>query len=173
MDRYNEDGELDPLGTFDENGDEIDPETLRKEQNRVGFQQRKLTKENESLKAQLEQIQRERAFEKAGIDPADEKAAYFVKGYDGDLTPEAVKAEAVKIGLIAAEAAPEAPAETPDGQAALGAQQRIIDAAAGATTPLTGLQGMAQEQQEAYEKGGTPALLDVLRKQGLPIADGG
>lgn len=173
MDRYNEDGELDPKGTFDENGDEIDPEVLRKEQNREGFQQRKLTKENEALKTQLAQIQKERAFEKAGIDPDDPKASYFVKGYEGDLTAEAVKAEAVKVGILAAETPAEAPAETPDGQAALGAQQRIIDAAAGAVTPLTGLQGMAQEQQDAFEKGGTPALLDVLRKQGIPVSDSG
>jgi hypothetical protein len=40
------------------------------------------------------------AFAKAGIDPASPQAKYFVKGYDGDLTPEAIRAAAEEAQLI-------------------------------------------------------------------------
>jgi hypothetical protein len=45
---------------------------------------------------------RELAFVKAGVNPADKKAAYFIKGYDGDLTPDAIKAAAEDAGFLEA-----------------------------------------------------------------------
>lgn len=52
------------------------------------------------LQEQLEDQQRENAFLKAGIDPEDPKAKYFVAGYDGELETEAIQAEAETIGLV-------------------------------------------------------------------------
>ena len=175
MDRYNDDGVLDPDGIYDENGDEIPADVLTKEKNREGFQLRKANNQIKTLTEQLAAISRERAFEKAGIDPADAKFTYFVKGYDGELTPEAVKAEAVKIGLLEAEVVSD-PLTDPANAAALAAQQKIADASAGAGTPQTGIQALQQEQLDAWKSGdgnNTAALLQVLAKQGIPIAETG
>ena len=37
---------------------------------------------------------------KAGVDPNDPKYKYFVKGYDGELTPEAIRQAAEEASLI-------------------------------------------------------------------------
>lgn len=50
--------------------------------------------------AELSNLKRELAFTKAGINPDDPKAKWFVKGYDGDLDPEAIKAAAAEAQLI-------------------------------------------------------------------------
>jgi len=64
---------------------------------------RKLEAENKALReaAQAaEQAKRELTFVKAGINPDDPKAKYFVKGYDGELTVEAIKVAAEEASLI-------------------------------------------------------------------------
>ena len=66
---------------------------------------------------------RKLAFSEAGVDLTDPKTKYFVEGYKGDLTAEAIKAEAVEAGFLTPVENPE-PAN--DG-AALG---RIVDASA-------------------------------------------
>ena len=64
---------------------------------------------------EAEQLKRENAFLKAGLDPEDPKAKYFVKGYDGELTKEAIVAEATAAGILGAPApkAEEPPVEEP------------------------------------------------------------
>jgi hypothetical protein len=52
--------------------------------------------------------ERNLAFLQAGVDTSDPKTKYFAKGYDGDLTKEAVTAAAVEAGLV------DAPADTAD-----------------------------------------------------------
>jgi hypothetical protein len=47
------------------------------------------------------------AFVKAGIDPASPQAKYFVKGYDGDLDPEAIRQAAEEAQLITPQATPQ------------------------------------------------------------------
>ena len=64
---------------------------------------RKLEAENkrkdEELAA-LKSAQRELVFLKAGINPDDPKAKYFVKGYDGELTVEAIRQAAEEASYI-------------------------------------------------------------------------
>lgn len=57
--------------------------------------------------------ERELAFAKAGLPLSDPKMSYFVKGYDGELTPDAIKAAAESAGFLnsAPPPAPEVPAE--------------------------------------------------------------
>jgi hypothetical protein len=43
------------------------------------------------------------AFVKAGVDPDSAAAKYFVKGYDGELTPEAIRAAAEEANLVSSE----------------------------------------------------------------------
>ena len=57
-------------------------------------------KELNAARAELDAAKRQLAFSKAGIDPDDPAAKYFIKGYDGDLDPEAIRAEGVAARLI-------------------------------------------------------------------------
>ncbi len=66
-------------------------------------QMRKLEDRNKALEAQAKEAdaaKRELAFVKAGVDPDSAAAKYFVKGYDGELTAEAIRAAAEEASLI-------------------------------------------------------------------------
>lgn len=106
-------------------------------------------------------LERELAFAKAGIDPADPKMSYFVKGYDGEMTADAVKKAATEAGFIGQAAAP--PAEPTAAEVA--ALDRVSQASAGAGTaqaadPVKGL-------YDADREGGREAVLAQLVKDGL------
>ena len=80
------------------------------EQNPVRARMKQLEKEAKELRKQVAEFQttkREMAFVKAGIDPASPQAKYFVKGYDGDLTPEAIRQAAEEAQLITPQATPQ------------------------------------------------------------------
>lgn len=64
---------------------------------------KQLETENAALKAKAEAAavaERELAFVKAGIDPNLPVAKYFMKGYDGDLTPDAIRAAAIEAQIV-------------------------------------------------------------------------
>lgn len=84
---------------------------------------RKAAKERNELQAQIEQQKRELAFAKANLDLNDPKLGYFIKGYEGDLTPEAIRAQALADGFIQQQQA---------SNEELNAQQRIANASSGA-----------------------------------------
>lgn len=65
---------------------------------------RKIEKENRDLRKQVAEAQaaqKELAFVKAGIDLNSPMSKYFIKGYEGELTPEAIKQAAEEAQLIA------------------------------------------------------------------------
>lgn len=83
--------------------DETETES-HQERNPLRSRMRELESEIKSLRqqaAEAEQAKRELAFVKAGVDPSDTAAKYFVKGYDGELTVDAIKAAAVEARLLA------------------------------------------------------------------------
>ena len=99
-------------------------------QNPVRARMKQLEKETEALRKQVaeaEAAKRELAFVKAGINPTDPMAKYFVKGYDGNLDPEAIRQAAVEARLISP------PDTTPTADEAQ-AWQRTNKIAAGAQT---------------------------------------
>ena len=51
------------------------------------------------LEAQIEQMQRKEVFRDAGLNPTDKMTEYFMKGYEGELSVEAIQAEATSAGL--------------------------------------------------------------------------
>ena len=53
----------------------------------------------DELEAQVQQMQRKEVFRDAGLDPSNKMTEYFMKGYEGELTVEAIKAEAQSAGL--------------------------------------------------------------------------
>ena len=71
--------------------------------NPVRARMRELEDRNKALEAQAKEAEaakRELAFVKAGVDPDSAAAKYFVKGYDGELTPEAIRQAAEEASLI-------------------------------------------------------------------------
>ena len=70
----------------------------------VRARMRLLEKEAAELKKQLaeaEAVKREMAFIKAGVPMDNPVAKYFVKGYDGEVSPEAIRQAAEEANLIA------------------------------------------------------------------------
>ena len=71
--------------------------------NPVRARMKQLEKETADLRKQVAEAEiakRELAFVKAGIDPLQPMTKYFVKAYDGDLTPDAIRQAAVEAQLI-------------------------------------------------------------------------
>ena len=71
--------------------------------NPVRARMRQLEKENTEVKkllAEADIAKRELAFVKAGIDLTAPASKYFVKGYDGELSPESIRQAAVEAQLI-------------------------------------------------------------------------
>jgi hypothetical protein len=71
--------------------------------NPVRARMKQLEKETADLRKQVaeaETAKRELAFVKAGLDPLQPMTKYFVKAYDGDLTPDAIRQAAVEAQLI-------------------------------------------------------------------------
>lgn len=99
------------------------------ETNPVRARMKQLEKENREIRkalADAETAKREVNFLKAGIDPTAPKFKYFVKAYDGDLDPEAIKSALVEAQLITPE-----PAESEQDKQAWNTSNKV---AAGAET---------------------------------------
>lgn len=71
---------------------------------------RQAADEGRKAKSEAEQAKRELAFVKAGVDTDTKLGQLLLKTYEGDLTAEAIKAEALEIGAIKTEAPPTTPA---------------------------------------------------------------
>lgn len=97
----------------DDDNDEVsdgDTITLTKaEHDDLRAKARKAKKADEAT-ASATSAQRELLFIKAGVDTDTKLGKLLLKSYEGDLTIEAIKAEAVDVGLI--EAIPDGPALT-------------------------------------------------------------
>lgn len=86
---------------YDFNDDDTDVEP---KQNPLRAQLKRYEKENADLRKQVEQsveAQKKLAFVEAGVPLDSPMAKYFIKGYDGDLTPEAIREAAMEAQLIA------------------------------------------------------------------------
>ena len=91
------------MSNFEDDFNEDDYDQPASETNPVRARMKQLEKEAKELRKQVAEFavtQRELAFTKAGIDPASPQAKYFVKGYDGDLNPDAIRAAAEEAQLI-------------------------------------------------------------------------
>jgi hypothetical protein len=87
---------------FQDFEDDDQPENESK-QNPARAHMRKLEKENKELRKEREELlalKREQAFIKAGVDTSTPLGKIFVKGYDGEVTPEAIQQAAIEAQLI-------------------------------------------------------------------------
>ena len=93
---------------------------------------RQAADEGRKAKAEAEQARREIAFLRAGVDTESKLGAMFFKSYDGDLSTEAIKAEATELGMFQTSTpAPEVP------QAEREFSQARMDLASEAGTPAS------------------------------------
>ena len=111
----------------------------------------------------MEQAKRENAFLKAGIAMDDPRMKYFVKGYEGDLTADAVRTAALEAGFIQQGNN----AQLADAAAS---QQRVISASAGSVMEDNTESAALSRLQSAMEEGGIEAMLEVARQYGLPTS---
>lgn len=114
----------------------------------------------ESLAAENANLKRESAFRTAGIDPSDPKTRYFTKGYDGEITVEAIQAEALSVGIIEA-----VPSDIPESEVA--AQNRANEIVAGAEAPALVSQ-QAEYEAEMSQAATTEDVLAIMDKYGSP-----
>lgn len=109
---------------------------------------------------------REAAFLRAGIDPDQGGiASYFVKGYDGDLSREAIVAAAAEAGLI------QAPPPSPEKQARaaeVAVTAEVAGYSSNAAAAPTQDEAQRAAMEEAYRTGGVDGLAAFMRSQGIP-----
>ena len=127
---------------------------------------RRAANKSKKLEQELANAKRELAFIKAGINPDDPKMRYFVKGYEGDLTAEAVREAALEAGFLASQQAQ----PDPQKEAAAAAQQRVMAASAGGAYEDASEEAAYARLEAAMEEGGVDAMLEVARQYGIPIA---
>lgn len=126
---------------------------------------RRAANKSKKLEAELAAAKRELAFAKAGIPLEDPKMNYFVKGYDGELSPDAIRQAALEAGFIGNQQAPD-----PGVQAAAAAQDRVMSASAGAVMEDASEMAALARLEAAMAEGGVEAMLDVAQSFGIPIA---
>jgi len=73
--------------------------------------------------SKLASYERRDVFRDAGLDPSNKAIQYFIKGYDGDLTVDAIRDEAAAAGFGQETSAP------PQADPQMGAEGRMADAA--------------------------------------------
>lgn len=127
---------------------------------------RRAANKSKKLESELQAAKRELAFLKAGINPDDPKMRYFVKGYEGDLSAEAVREAALEAGFLASQQKEADPRQ----QAIASAEQRVVTASAGAAFEDASEEAALARLEQAMEEGGVEAMMEVARQYGIPIA---
>ena len=117
-------------------------------------------KKADEAEARAAAAERELAFAKAGIPLNDPRSGYFLKGYDGDTSPEAIKAE---WDTHFAQPASTTPA-IPDSEVA--AHQRVASAAEGAApSPLPTYDDELRSKVASGELRDAHAIANFLRER--------
>lgn len=118
------------------------------------------------LENRLAEVERQAAFAEAlGTAAGDPKMRYFKDGYKGELTAEAIRAEAVSAGFISTPGSqPEQQQQTED----LSAHARMAsNAAGGSGIPVTDWQAaLADADRIPNEADRTQAILDAVERFG-------
>lgn len=128
---------------------------------------RKQEKAVKEAQAEVARTKRDMAFMRAGIDPeAKGIASYFVKGYDGEVTAEAIRAAAVEAGVLQVEQSPEQQQAAEATQAAA----RVASLGQGGEQAPAAEAAQTAALEEAYAKGGLEGLAAALASQGIPQA---
>lgn len=125
---------------------------------------REAAKRGAKAKQEAEALKRENAFLRAGIDPEDQRLGYFVRGYNGDLDPSAIRQAAVDAGFVQ----PPQQQEDPVVAQARAGQQAVMAAATGALPefdPMSAVHGL----EAAYHEGGIDGLSAYAQQYGVTL----
>ena len=125
---------------------------------------RKSEKENEALKLQILQMEKQAAITAAGVPEHPAREVVFAS-YDGPLDSESIKAHAERMGIISRE--PEGPSE-----AELAAQRQILNAGGG-SPPSSGDVDLAVALRNAKSSAEVMAIVrEVSGTPGFKSRDG-
>lgn len=125
---------------------------------------RRAANKSKQLEAELSAAKRELAFIKAGIPMTDPRMNYFMKGYEGDISPEAIRQAAVEAGFL------QPPQQNPQIAQAAAAQQRVEAASYGAFIEDSSEGAALARLEQAMQEGGVEAMFDVARQYGIPTS---
>jgi ribosomal protein L12E/L44/L45/RPP1/RPP2 len=126
---------------------------------------RRQEKAVKAAQAEAQAAKREAAFLRAGINPDDTRLSYFVKGYDGELAPDAIRNAATEAGFLAPPP-PDPQAEQRSQDAATASKVASYSAGADSTPSEDDL--AVSGMKAALAEGGTDALAAFLRSKGIP-----
>lgn len=163
------------MSEYDENDDQ-ESEGIQGIRRAKNAAEARATAAEEALTA-AQGAQRELGAIKAGLDPAEKSHAFFLSHYEGDLTPEAMKAAAIDAGIM--------PEIAPEAQASVQGQAQMAQAFQGGEhTPLGNTQvgppgmrlqvpaeeaEMWTEFQAALQRGDRQGSVEVLRAHGRQV----
>lgn len=106
---------------------------------------------------EFEAAQRQLAFAKAKIDVTDPKMGYFIKGYEGDLEPDKIRAAATEAGFLSTKQV-----EIPPGE--LAGHQQMGDAAAGGSNKKEDLTEQIRNAKSQEE------VMAIMTQAGYPTS---
>lgn len=130
---------------------------------------RKAARRGAKALKESEMLRKELAFYKAGISMDDPRMKYFVRGYDGEITADAIRSAALESGFLTSESK-EDPVDQVQ-QQVFSAQQRVMAASAGAGMQDNSEQAAISLMEQAMEEGGIDAMLDVARQFGIQVGE--
>lgn len=144
-----------------DNDDDFDGQS---EQNPEGIASlRRAAEKGTKAEAKATKLERENAFLRAGIDPDDSRLGYFYRGYEGEMTADAIRAAATEAGFIAAPPADPAVQQHQEGQAQ-------VQAAATGSEAEFNPSGAKYAMEKAMAEGGVEAMIQAGMQYGLPVA---
>ena len=123
-------------------------------------------KKADQYERELNSLRRENAFIKAGVPMEDPRMGYFVKGYEGDLDPTAIRQAAIEAGFMSA---PQQPVDTAVQQAQQG--QAAVVAASSGVQPEFDLSSGFYALEQAYNEGGVDGMLAVAQQFGIRTSE--
>lgn len=120
----------------------------------------KRAKDADAAEQRAVEAERRAAFAEAGIKLSDPKMSYFVKGYDGEMTADAITAAATEAGFLAA--------PTDDSSSSdLEALDRVSNASGGSNSKPSGNEKVAGLYAAADQ--GRDALIARIRADGHEV----
>ena len=134
---------------------------------------RRAANKAKKLEAELNEMKREVAFQRAGLPMDDKRMQYFVNSYTGELDEDSILNAAEEAGFIEfIDDEDEAPAQQAQQPAMdLGSQQRVMAASGGGEFENVTEQAALVRMQEALQQGGTDAFLAVAEELGIPTTN--
>lgn len=146
----------------DTDGEQTEDNLVTLKRSQIKSIERK-AKERDDFASQLEQAQRRLAFAEAGIPLGDKRMGFFIKGYDGEMTPDAIREAAIENGFLDEGQTGEPGQTTVDGQVERQVVENVFSASTGAGTQNP--DGMSA-LYDAFEKGGADAVIKLMAETG-------